>query len=75
MRVSGLAFKWLSGGLPGRYEQNDVDQHGKGDAQYHAHQEPEQAPFSHPLNAFHAVSHDLGAIFISNTTSSKTASR
>ena len=29
----------------------------------------------HPLNVFHAVSHDLGAIFISNTTSSKTACR
>src|ERR687890_614116 len=50
VRVSGLAFKWLLSGLPGRYEQDDVDQHGKGDAQYHAHQEPEKAPSAHPLN-------------------------
>ena len=73
--MSRPAFKWLPGGLPGHYEQDEVDQHGKGDAQYHAHQEPEKASSAHPLNVYHAVSHDLGAIVISNTTSSKTACR
>ena len=73
--MSRPAFKWLPGGLPGHYEQDEVDQHGQGDARFHAHQEPEQAPSSHPLNDFYAVSRDLGAIFISNTTSSTTASR
>jgi hypothetical protein len=73
--VSRPAFKWLPGGLPGHYEQDEVDQHGQGDARFHAHQEPEKAPSAHPLSVFHTVNHDLGAIFISNTTSSKTAPR
>ena len=73
--MSSPAFKWLSGGLPGHFEHDEVDQHGQGDARYHAHQEPEQAPPSHPLSVFHALCHDIGAIFISNTTSSKTATR
>src|SRR5215218_8199577 len=43
--------------------------------QEHAHQQPEQAPSSHTLEAFRIVGHDRGSTFISNTTSSETASR
>jgi hypothetical protein len=35
--------------LPGQPEQEEVDYEGQGDAQYHAHQEPEKAPSSHIL--------------------------
>jgi hypothetical protein len=69
------AFKCLPCDLHGHYEQDEVDQHGQGDARFHAHQEPEWAPSSHPLSVFHLVGHDLRAIFISNITSSETAPR
>jgi len=61
--------------LPGEREQEEVDHYGQGDAQEDAHQHPEKAPPSHPLAAFRREGHDLGAIFVSKTTSSKTASR
>jgi hypothetical protein len=35
--------------LPGEREQGEVDHDSQGDAQYHAYQEPEKAPSSHPL--------------------------
>ena len=61
--------------LPGKHEQNQVDHYGQGDAQEHADQQPQQAPSSLRLEVFRAAGHDLGAIFISKSTSSKTASR
>ena len=47
-------------GLPGKREQEEVDHDGQGDAQHHAHQQPEQASSSHRLDAFRGVSYALG---------------
>jgi hypothetical protein len=48
-RVSNPALQWLPGGLPGQHNQDEVDHDGQSYAQYHTHQEPEQAPSSHVL--------------------------
>src|SRR5918994_3681617 len=45
------------GSLPGQHEQDEVGHDGQGDAQDYANQQPEQAPSSHPLNAFRGVGH------------------
>ena len=61
--------------LPGEHEQEEVDHDGQGDAQEDAHPQPEKASSSHPLEAFRTVAHDGGVVFVSNSTSSTTASR
>jgi hypothetical protein len=47
--------------LPGHYEQDEVDHDGQGDAQYHAHPQPEKASSSHRLEAFRAEAWARGA--------------
>ena len=47
-------------GLPGKREQEEVDHDGQGDAQHHAHQQPEQASSSHRLEAFRRVGYAPG---------------
>ena len=42
-------------GLPGKREQKEVDYDGQGDAQHHAHQQPEQAASSYRLDTFRRV--------------------
>jgi hypothetical protein len=41
--------------LAGEREQEEVDHDGQGDAQHHAHQQPEQASSSQRLDAFRRV--------------------
>ena len=41
--------------LPRKREQEEVDHEGQGNAQHHAHQQPEQASSSHRLDTFRRV--------------------
>ena len=47
--------------LAGEREQEEVDHDGQGDAQHHAHQQPEQAPSSHPLGPCPTVAFGAGS--------------
>ena len=60
---------------PSEGVESQVEENCQGHAQDHADEQPEKAPSSHLLKAFRVVAHGVEAVFVSNTTSSKTASR
>jgi hypothetical protein len=61
--------------LPGEREEDQVDYDGQSYAQYHSPRARIGTLFPSPLEVLRTVGHKQGRAFISNTTSSETASR